>query len=206
MEHAPEIPALGGAPVAVERLLKIPRHDGPGLVETSHHADGLHVPGLRGTLVSASAAAGSPPRRPCHRATCGRSCTYPVQAAISGQPKPVGGHGLVARHAPAVLVAASHHVDGHEVIGLRGAFEPAQRGLGIARHAMTVEQHLAQDGLGLQQPQVGGGLDPGGVGLWWTGAQRGQLLGRGGGDVCRGDGFHVGREGSGGKTDGERCV
>ena len=40
----------------------------------------------------------------------------PVQAAISGQPEPVGGHGLVARHAPAILVAAAHHVDGHEVI------------------------------------------------------------------------------------------
>ena len=154
MEHAPEIPALGSAPVAIERLLQVPRHDGPGLVETPHHADGLHMAGLRRALVQGQR--GSRILRHAAAAIAqhvGIVVHAPVQAAISGQPEPVGGHGLVARHAPAILVAAAHHVDGHEVIGLRGAFEPAQRGLGIARHAMTVEQHLAQDGLGLQQPR-----------------------------------------------------
>lgn len=71
------------------------------------------------------------------------------------------------------------------MVGIGGALEPGQPFGLILSHANAIEQHLAEDGLRLDQAHFGRRADPGGILRRRPGAQGGQLLGRGRGHFGR---------------------
>ncbi|MOA17923.1 hypothetical protein D3C78_1382060 [compost metagenome] len=151
-----------------------------GFVKPPDHADGFHMAGLcrllvkrqcRSLVLCDAAPAGTQHVRVVVHA--------PVQATVGGQPEPIRRNGIVGGDAPAIFIAATHHIDGHRMIGIGGALEPCQRGFRLARHAHAVQQHLAVDGPRFDQSKLSRGPDPGGVGFRRTCAQLGQLFRRG---------------------------
>ena len=63
---------------------------------------------------------------------------------------------MVRSDAPTHFVAAAEHVHRRDASGLSCGSEPADRQSRVARHTAPIEQDLAKQELGLDQPVAGG--------------------------------------------------